>query len=205
MISPVAVYLTIPLGLLSVFFYMRDMVRGTARPNRVSFLLWSLAPLIGAALSFRHGAGLGTLPVFLAGLNPLLILIFSFIKKGGYWKLGILDYVCGLLALVALAFWLLINAPVPAVIFAIFSDALACVPTLVKSWKEPTSEPWLFYVVGIIINTIGLLFLNTWNFVSAAFGCYLVLINIIITLSVLGRRAVVSSGSKAKFEKKPII
>jgi hypothetical protein len=208
MIPAQIVYITIPLGLTGVFLYMRDMIRGTARPNRVSFLLWSISPFIGTAIAFHQGAGIGILPVFLAGLNPFLIFIFSFIKKGGYWKLGVLDYVCGALALIALVFWLLIDVPVLAIVFAVLSDALASIPTLAKAWKEPQSEPSSLYSIGIITNTIGILVMSRLSFISAAFGFYLVFINIFIVAIIKGRRyakKAICDLSEQKIEKKPII
>jgi choline-glycine betaine transporter len=37
--------------------YIKDMFTQGARPNRVSFLMWGIAPLIAAAAAFANGGG----------------------------------------------------------------------------------------------------------------------------------------------------
>src|SRR3989344_8750184 len=72
--------------------YIRDTLRGTTKPNRVSFFLWSLAPLIGtgAALS-AHADGWATVRIFMSGFMPLLIFGASFINPKSYWRLTTFD------------------------------------------------------------------------------------------------------------------
>ena len=68
-------YITILIQLVGAFFYIRQMVRGTTRPNLVSWTIWSLAPLIGAWLDWKAGGGFSVLPVFMAGFNSILVVI----------------------------------------------------------------------------------------------------------------------------------
>ena len=75
--------ISIPLGLVGSILYIRDMYRGTVKPNRVSFFLWSLAPLIGAAIAFGEGQSFLVIPIIMAGFNPLLVLCFSFARRVG--------------------------------------------------------------------------------------------------------------------------
>lgn len=78
--------------------YIRDTLRGTTKPNRISFGLWAAVPLIGTAAALSADAdGWATVRIFMSGLMPLLIFLASFINKQSYWKLTKFDFWCGFL------------------------------------------------------------------------------------------------------------
>lgn len=164
------------------------MLRGKAKPNRVTWLLWSFAPLISAAAAFSNGESWSVLPILLAGLNPLLIVIFSFFVKGAYWKISKLDYLCGALSLIALVLWLITKDPVLAVFFAIMSDALAGLPTLIKAWKDPESESPMIFILGIIASLSAYFTANAISFTNLGFQTYLIILNIAILLGIFSKR-----------------
>lgn len=169
------------LSSIGMFLYIRDMTHGTTKPNRVSFFLWALAPIVGALISFSEGAGLSAIPVLLAGLGPVLILAASFIVKQGYWKLGLLDYICGALALATFVIWLVAKDPILALSFAIATDLLAYIPTMVKVYTHPETETSWAYILPIFGNIVGLLILKEWEFTHYGFSLYLIMANIICT------------------------
>jgi hypothetical protein len=55
--------------------YLRDTLRGTTKPNRVTWLLWAVAPLLAAAVELSEGVGLRALPTFMVGFMPLLVFV----------------------------------------------------------------------------------------------------------------------------------
>jgi hypothetical protein len=92
--------------------YIRDTLSGKTKPNRVSFSMWALAPLIGTAAALSaHADVWATIRIFLSGFLPLLIFLASFINPQSYWKLSIFDLLCGLFSLIALSYGLLLILP----------------------------------------------------------------------------------------------
>src|SRR5208283_2829807 len=126
--------------LVATYVYIRSMFKGVAKPNRVSWLMWSIAPFIAATAAISNGVGWAVLPVFMSGVSPLLIFTASFVKKKAYWKLASFDYVCGALSGLALVLWYVTKDPNVAIAFAIASDGLAAIPTLTKAWNHPETE-----------------------------------------------------------------
>ncbi len=59
---------------------MRDTVRGHSQPNRVTWLLWGLAPMLAFAAELKAHVGLSALMTFSVGFNPLLVLAASFVN-----------------------------------------------------------------------------------------------------------------------------
>ena len=153
--------------------YIRDTLLGSTKPNRVTFLVWAIAPLTGAAASFSAGVTWAMLPVFISGFIPLLILITSFANKHAYWKLGAFDYVCGIFALLALLLWALTKDSDIAIVFAILSDAFAVLPTLRKAWKFPETETSIAYIAALFTALTSFSELSTYSFAAYAFPTYL--------------------------------
>ncbi len=168
--------------------YIRETVQGKTKPNRVTWLLWSIAPLIGSAAAFSDGVRLATLPVLITGVVPLIVLVASFVNKESYWKLEKTDYVCGLFSVLALVLWRVTDDPVVAITFAIVSDALAALPTVVKSWRFPETESIEVYVTAIFGNATSFFVLKTGDFSEIAFPIYLVSINLLIFFALYRKR-----------------
>src|SRR5207244_4891005 len=87
--------------------YLLDTLKGKVKPNRVSFLLWSIAPLIAFAAQIKQGVGLESLMTFSTGFLPLTIFIASFANKKAEWKVTKFDLICGALSIFGLILWLI--------------------------------------------------------------------------------------------------
>lgn len=171
--------------------YIRDMFQGRVKPNRVTWTLWGLAPLIGAAAAWQDGVQWQVwLPVFAIGLGPLVVVVISFVVKNGYWQLSRFDYVCGFFALLTLVFWGITRDPLVAIILALVSDSLAALPTLKKAWEFPETETAITYFLTALASATGLLALERGDFIEWAFPTYLALLNILIAGVIYFRRRV---------------
>ncbi len=177
-------------NLLGVSLYIRSIVKGETKPNLVSWFMWMLAPFIGTFFQLKAGAGWSTMPVFMAGFDPLLVIIAALVVKNAIWKINSFDIVCGLCSLVALILYMITHNLGISIIFAILSDALAGLITLVKSWNFPETESTAAYSWCIISNVIGLLIIKDWSFTIYSFGIYLVFYNLLQVLVILYRRKV---------------
>jgi hypothetical protein len=178
------VFLAAGVVLVGAYVYVKSMLEGSVKPNRVSWLLWTIAPMIGFAAEVSNGIGLAAVPVFMAGFSPLLIFVASFAVKGAHWKLVKLDYACGLLSILALVFWVVTSDPDIAIVFAILSDALASVPTLIKGWQYPETESAWPYLIGAFSGFTSFLAITAWTFSQYAFPAYFVIVSILLVLSI---------------------
>jgi hypothetical protein len=160
--------------------YLISTVRGKVKPNRVSFLLWSIAPFIAFAAQIKQGVGLEALMTFSAGFLPFTIFIASFVNKKAEWKLTRFDLFCGFLSVMGLILWLITKVGNIAIVFSILADGLAAVPTIVKAYKYPDTEiawPWLATSIGVVLT---LLTLTGLTFANSSFIIYLLIVNFII-------------------------
>jgi hypothetical protein len=181
------VFLGAAIGALGSLAYMRDTLRGTTQPNRVTWLLWAIAPLLAAAVEFHSGVGLRTLTTFMIGFMPLLIFIASFHNPAAVWKIRRLDYACGAMSLAGTAAWLATRNGVVAIAAAIAADFLAGVPTMMKSWSHPESESVSSYVGAVINSGILLLTVVDWTTEEVAFPLFILCVGSVQVLLVGGR------------------
>lgn len=168
------------LQFLGSIYYFLETLAGRVRPNRVSWLLWSVVPFIAVAAELKAGIKWPVLPVFLNGFIPLLVFGASFWNKRAYWKLGGFDYLCGLCSILAVALWLASGNSAVAVGFSILADFLAAVPTLVKSWKVPSSESSLAYMGTVAGGVTGIIGAQSLTFIEIGFLAYVVILNIVV-------------------------
>ncbi|HEV7424027.1 MAG TPA: hypothetical protein VGO21_02435 [Candidatus Paceibacterota bacterium] len=181
-------YITVAISFACYFFYFRDVFYGKTRPNLVSWFLWMLGPFIGVFFQLKAGAGLSVLPVFMAGFGPLVVISVSLFRKNSIWKINKLDIICGILACVALVLYVFTHNLGISIIFAILSDGLAAIPTIVKSWKFPETETATVYLSGIFNNILGLLIIKNWIFSIYSFGVYFIVVNIIIVFCIYRKK-----------------
>jgi hypothetical protein len=177
------VLLLVPvLSLIGSGSYIYAVLRGQAKPNRVTWVLWASAPLIAFAAEIHAGIGLRSLLTFMAGFGPLLVVIASYISRKAVWKLTTFDFVCGGLSILGLLLWLLTRQGDVAIIFAIIADGLAALPTLAKSFKEPDSESSFVFTMGAVSSGLTLLTIKEWTIANAAFAAYILGICVVLVL-----------------------
>lgn len=182
------VFLGAAVNLGGASYYIKKTLNGEIKPNRVSWLMWAIAPMIAAAAALSDGVTWSVLPVFMSGFLPLLVFFASFVNKNAYWKLGVFDYACGLLSTLALVLWAITKEPNVAIAFAILSDGIAAVPNLVKSWKYPETESAVSYVGGVFSALTSFAAIKMWGFSSLAFPIYLVIIDLSLIFAVWRRK-----------------
>lgn len=127
------------LTLASAVPYIRDMLKGTTRPNVVSWGIWCLVQGIFAAAQLAEGASFSVvLPLAEVGTVGFIALLG--LVGYGYKKYGKLDIACLVLALLAIVLWQTTGEPLLALWFSVAADVLAAVPTFMKAYKDPKSE-----------------------------------------------------------------
>lgn len=182
MINPNFVILGVILQSIGGFNYLVDTLKGKIQPNKVSWLLWSIAPLVAFTAEISQGVGIQSLTTFIVGFVPLIIFIASFKNKKAEWKLGRLDIICGVLAFLGIVLWYMTKVGNIAILFSIIADGLAAVPTIVKSYSYPETENDNVYLFGVVNAGIGLLAIQIWNFEHWGFPTYLLFLNFILVM-----------------------
>jgi len=183
MISENFVWVALLINFLGGINYLLYTIQGKVRPNRVSWFLWGIIPLIAFIAQVKQGVGLQSLFTLVIGLTPFLVFFASFMNKKSSWKITKLDISCGVISILGLILWLSTGVGNIAIFFSILADLMAGLPTVVKSYYNPESENYLVYLATMIASGIILLTIKEWNFATYAFPVYIFLINILIVIA----------------------
>ena len=177
------------LSIAGFYAYIRDTLLGKTIPNRVTWSMWAIAPLVSAFAAVAAGADpWAVVRVFLAGFLPLTVFIASFANPHGYWRLTAFDLACGVLSLAALIVWIAVDSPRISILLAIAGDSFAGLPTLLKAWKFPETETGSTFIASVISVLLVLPAIPEWNIENAAFQLYLIVAGSLIIAAIYRKR-----------------
>ena len=158
------------------YAYFRDTLAGRTKPNRVSWFLWALAPLVSFSAAFSVDADIwASVRVLVGGVVPGVIFLGSFFNRKSYWKLTWFDWFCGGLSLTALLFWQLASSPLIAVLLATAANTFASIPTFIKAWNFPETETRLTFITSFLSAVLIIPAIPVWNVANSAFQIGLML------------------------------
>lgn len=183
--------------IVSVIPYVRDMLRGTTRPNAVSYALWGALTFIVVAAQFSAGASWSVLIPIAVALNATLIFTLS-VSGYGYTKYGWLDWTCLGAGILAIVLWQVTGDPVVALVLAIAANFAAAVPTIVKTYREPNSEHAFAWLLVVVASVLGLMSSRIFNVANLIFPTYLLLESMTIWSLAFFRRRAISGQSIPK-------
>jgi hypothetical protein len=183
------VLLSALISIVGASAYIRDTLAGRTKPNRVSWSMWALAPLIGTGAALAAHADIwATTRIFLAGFLPLIVFLSSFVNPKGYWKLTLFDVLCGVCSVLALLVWGVTASPRMAILLAAIGDGFASLPTIRKAWNHPETETGLTYITSFISVVLIIPSIPVWNIENSAFQIYLLIANTLLLLAVYRKR-----------------
>ncbi len=183
------VILSAVVNFLGSLVYIINTLKGKSKPNRVTWLMWAIAPLVGTGAALSAGADIwATSRIFFAGFLPLLIFIASFINPKSYWRLTKFDFACGTVSLIAIIVWAVVGYPILAVILAIIADGVASLPTIIKSWKYPETETSWPFIASIVATILIFPSIPKWNVENSAFQIYIIVVCAIIVFAIYRKK-----------------
>lgn len=185
-IKQIFLYVSIFLGFITPIIGVRSILKGEYKPQRITRLLLFIVTAIFVATLFSQGDRIGlflAIPSFI-GSTAIFILSIKY-GVGGRSKMDIITLFG---ALVSLIVWKVTDNPTLGLYASILTDFIGFSPTLVKSFKEPFTESYLFYGCDVFASFFNLIALRSYLLMDLAFPMYIFLINLSVTLLILIRR-----------------
>ncbi len=188
------------IGLLAFVPYILSILKGQTKPHRATWFVWTVVGFTNAVGYFFSG-GDTTVWVPLAYLiGPLIITLIS-IKCGvGGWELS--DKVCLLGAGCSLLIWWTTGSPFLALITSILADVFGWFPSVIKTYKDPTSEDRLAWIIFLIADSFNILATTVWVPGVLIYNVYVGFMA--ITMVVLTSRTT-TDGHRVKTKSKQVI
>jgi hypothetical protein len=166
--------------------YIVAMLRGRIRPNRSTWLIYTVVGICGCASSFAAGAREALLVPLTYIIGPAVISLLAIRRGVGGWS--VLDRGCLALAALSIALWAITGDPVLAVLLTSIADIAGSTPTIVKSWRDPRSEDLLSWCMFAGANLLNLLLIEHWSVGAALYPTTLCVPAALITVFCLRGR-----------------
>lgn len=167
--------------------YVWDILHHKSKPERGSWLIWSVLMFISFFSQMAKGA---TNSLWLTGGQTLSVLIiFALSLKYGYGGLAKRDTKALIGAGIGLVLWYLTKEASVALFVVIFVDAIGVYLTLIKSYKDPQSETLSIWLISGTSAIFGMLAVGSLNLILLLYPFYLMLANYVIAAAILlGRK-----------------
>lgn len=177
MINENFVYAGVLLGAAGTAGYLWAVLRGDAKPNRVTWSVWTLSASLAFAGELDEGVGVRAASTFAAAAGPGLVLAASFVNPHASWAVRKLDVVCGVAALAGLALWLATGEGETAIAFSLGAVTVAAIPTFLKARRHPETESALCFALVSGNAVVRLLTIDDWDFANAAYPLHMLAIS----------------------------
>ena len=178
-------------GLLSALAYapyVFDTLRGSTRPQRASWFIWSVLASISFFAQIAEGA---VQSLWFAGVQTgatVLIFLLS-LKRGTGGLHSLVDIAILCVAAMGVALWIYTDTPAYALIIAIGVSLLGGTVTITKAYAAPNSETLSTWATCFIASGFAMLAIGSVDWMLLAYPAYLFTLNGAIVLAIfLGRR-----------------
>lgn len=168
--------------ILSFFPYIRDIFRDKTKPERASWLIWTILGLISFFSQFAKGATWSlTMTGAQAAGDALIFLLALKYGLGGLQKRDI----AGLTgAAIGLILWGLTGEAAVALFIVVFVDAIGVALTVIKTYRYPSTETVSSWVLTFLGGLFACIAVGRLDFVLLAFPFYICLASISILISI---------------------
>jgi hypothetical protein len=171
--------------LASVVPYARDILRGTTRPNIVSWITWTLLTGIATAAEIAAGEYVAAIFTGSAVLETATIVFLGL--RHGYVKYTRFDVVCQISAVAGIVLWQFFNSPTIGVAASVTIDFIGALPTIKHSWAEPGEETWITYAMASFGGLLAIAALESYNWINMPYAVYIVGVNIVLSSIIIWR------------------
>lgn len=155
--------------------YLRDIYRGTTRPQRVSWFVFATLSVVAAVSQFVDGAKAGAW--LSAGSAAGFSLVFLASLRHGVGGTSLRDIISLSVALVGVVVSLVVERPIVAVGAVVAAEVAAVSLTARKAFRDPKSETASTWFLDAMAGIVALLAITERSFSELLYPMHHFLVN----------------------------
>ena len=166
--------------------YIIDIFKGKTKPHLYTYLIWSIVTALAFLGQFAAGGGPGSWTTGIMAVITIGVLLLCF--KYGTADITLLDGVFLIGAIIAIIPWWLTKDPTLSVILATLIDVLAFLPTIRKTYRDPSTETLISYISNLLRHPISIFALTIYSLTTVIYPAALFVMNAVLVLVIVVRR-----------------
>lgn len=181
------------MAVVDTFPYIRDTLRGNTRPHRGTWLIWSVLAAVAFFSQLADGASwsLG----MVGGQSIVTLAVFAlslhFGVGAGRNEVGLM-----IIALVGVAGWFVISAPIVATISVVLADLIGLLLMLPKTYRDPYSETLVTFALSSVGGVLGALAVGSWDPALLVYPMYFAAMNLFVAALLAIRREMLGDAAR---------
>ncbi len=168
--------------------YAAGIVRKEKRPIRSTWFIWALLDTITFLSMLAQHAVNFQIMAAVIGCWTVFVLALKYGKPG----FDRLDAACLAGAALGIGCWMASGDPKLGMTMSLAVTFIGSIPTFVSAWKDPRDEnltAWIIITVSCVLTVAAV---PSWSYVDAAQPIVFLVIGVIVTVILLGRRRLVA-------------
>jgi hypothetical protein len=188
-LAPVFGVLAGVVGVVDTVPYVRDIVRGSTRPHRGTWLIWGLLAIVVCVSQRADGASWS---LVMAGTQAVLTsLVFALAIRREEGGLSAADGSLIAIAAGGMVAWVLVDEPMIATACVIAADLIAAAMMVPKVYRDPGSETLVTFVLAGAGGALAAGAVGAADLSLLCYPIYYCLVNWALALLIHQRRALV--------------
>ncbi|MBI3560057.1 hypothetical protein HY087_02940 [Candidatus Gottesmanbacteria bacterium] len=177
---------SILLPLYSLWPYIRSIIHGDTKPHRTTRFVYLVIGMLTTTSLLASHDGVAFWISAVSTVQAIVLFYFGLSYGVGGWSRT--DIACLAMAVIGIVAWQTTKNPVYGLYFGIGADFAGTVPTIIKTYHHPETENWQFYGLDALAGFFNMLAIRTITPATSSYPLYLILVNGLIALLVLGKR-----------------
>jgi hypothetical protein len=176
-------YISAILSIIMIFPYIIDIFKKTTKPERASWLIWTVLGFIAFFSQLAKGA---TDSLWLtAGQTIAVLIVFILAIKYGVGGLTKRDIKALIVAGIGLLLWFLTNEALYALLIVIAIDSIGVFLTTIKANKDPKSETMSTWILSGTSGIFGALAVGSFDPVLLLYPTYIIVANYVVVGAII--------------------
>lgn len=153
--------------------YVKSIVSSTTRPSIVSWFGWALLFTIDTVAQASKGIDWSLAVPAIGTVSTAIIALIALRLGHAVWTRA--DRFSIAFGIVAIILWVITKEPLTALVLSIVADLAITLPTIVKTYHEPESEParlWILYTIGAALVVIATRSLTIYNLLVPLYSVF---------------------------------
>ena len=190
-LAPVLGVLAGLIGALDTIPYLRDVLRGSTRPHRGTWLIWSALAVVVCLSQWADGASWSLIMMLTQAVFTTAV--FGVAISRGQGGVTTTELMLVAVAAAGVGGWLLLDEPVVATVCVVAADLIAAAMMMPKTYRDPTSETLVTYVFASISGALAAGAVGAVDAALLIYPIYYCLANGALAVLIQHRRTVLGS------------